>query len=62
MFCPRSRSPLASSAPSVMRSSVEMAGMTVESEGSRATRLKRKIAASSDRKKVRAPAKKKFPA
>jgi hypothetical protein len=38
-----------------------MAGSTVEPSGMRATRLNRKMALSMDRKKVRAPAKKKLP-
>lgn len=54
--------PLAISAPSVMRSSVQMAGSTREPSGMRATRLNRKMAASSERKNRRAPAKKKLPA
>ncbi len=54
--------PFAISAPSVMRSSVQMAGSTREPSGMRATRLNRKIAASSERKNSRAPAKKKLPA
>ena len=45
-----------------MRSSVEMTGMTELPSGMRATREKRKIAASKLLKKVRAPAKKKLPA
>lgn len=51
-----------SSAPRVMTLSVQMAGMTREPSGMRATRLKRKIAASRDRRNTRAPAKKKLPA
>ena len=50
-----------SSAPSVMRSSVQMAGSTIEPSGMRATRENRKMAASRDWKKMRAPAKKKLP-
>ena len=60
-FCPRRRPPLLSSAPKVIRSSVEMAGITAEPSGRRATREKRKMAASRELKKVRAPAKKKLP-
>ena len=59
---PRMTVPSSSSAPSVMRSSVQMAGSTCEPSGMRATLEKRKMAASSERKKSRAPAKKKFPA
>jgi hypothetical protein len=60
-FCPLSRVPSASCAPRVMRSSVLIAGITAEPSGSLATLENRNIAASSDRKNVRAPAKKKFP-
>jgi hypothetical protein len=45
-----------------MRSSVQMAGSTREPSGMCATLLNRKMAASSDLKNSRAPAKKKFPA
>ena len=61
-FCPRRRLPSTSSAPSVILPSVLMDGITSEPNGSLATLEKRKMAASSDRKKVRAPAKKKLPA
>lgn len=54
--------PLSRTAPNVMRSSVEMTGITELPSGMRATREKRKIAASKLLKKVRAPAKKKLPA
>lgn len=60
-FWPLMTAPFSSSAPSVMTSSVTMAGSTVEPSGMRATRLNRKMALSMDRKKVRAPAKKKLP-
>ena len=54
--------PSSKTAPSVMRSSVEMTGITELPSGMRATRENRKMAASRLLKKVRAPAKKKFPA
>ena len=54
--------PLLRTAPSVMRSSVEMTGMTELPSGIRATREKRNMAASKLLKKVLAPAKKKLPA
>ena len=54
--------PLSKTAPSVIRSSVEITGMTELPSGMRATRENRKMAASKLLKKVRAPAKKKFPA
>ncbi len=61
-FWPRMTAELASSAPRVMRSSVQMAGSTRDPSGMRATRLNRNIAASNERKNSRAPAKKKLPA
>lgn len=53
--------PLLRTAPRVMRSSVEMTGMTELPSGIRATRENRNIAASKLLKKVLAPAKKKLP-
>ena len=54
--------PLLRTAPRVMRSSVEITGITELPSGIRATLEKRKIAASRLLKKVLAPAKKKLPA
>ncbi len=54
--------PLLRTAPRVMRSSVEMTGMTELPSGMRATLENKKIAASKLLKKVLAPAKKKLPA
>ena len=53
--------PTSSSAPSVSRSLVQMQGSTRLSAGMCDTREKRKTAASRDRKKERAPEKKKLP-
>ena len=61
-FCPLLTVPLLRTAPRVMRSSVEMTGMTALPCGMRATLEKRKMAASKLWKKVLAPAKKKLPA
>ena len=61
-FCPLMIIPLLRTAPRVMRSSVEMTGMTALPWGMRATREKRKMAASRLWKKVLAPPKKKLPA
>ena len=61
-FWPRRRLPSASSAPSVILSSVLMAGITADPKGRRATLENKNIAASRDLKNVLAPAKKKFPA
>jgi hypothetical protein len=60
-FCPLITIPLCNSQPSVRRSFVQIAGRTKLSVGMCETREYRKIAASSDWKKMRAPAKKKFP-
>lgn len=61
-FCPLMTKPLLRTAPRVIRSSVEMTGITELPCGMRATLEKRKIAASKLWKKVLAPAKKKLPA
>ena len=61
-FWPLMTRPLLRTAPRVMRSSVEMTGITELPSGMRATLENRKIAASKLLKKVLAPAKKKLPA
>mmetsp|Transcript_32403 Transcript_32403/g.103112 ORF Transcript_32403/g.103112 Transcript_32403/m.103112 type:complete len:217 (-) Transcript_32403:502-1152(-) len=61
LFCPLMMVPSSSCAPSVMRSSVQMHGSTSDAGGMPLTRENMKMAESIDPKKVRAPAKKKFP-
>ena len=62
-FCPRMVVPSSSSAPNATRtfSSSTMLGTTTDSSGMRLTRLYSRMAASMDRKNMRAPAKKKLP-
>ena len=59
--CPTMTFPFSSSAASLMRSSVQIAGRTIDPSGMRATRVNMNIAASNDLRNVLAPAKKKFP-
>lgn len=61
LTCPRIRVPSFNTAPSTNLSSVSTAGITLDPDGMPATLENKKIAAGSEPKKVRAPAKKKLP-